>query len=74
MALCFGLEDLKIAGYSDADFAVDIDDRKSTSGYIFLFGGAAVSWLSKKQNCVAKSTMEAEYISCSTTVSNTVWI
>jgi hypothetical protein len=74
MALCFGLEDLKIVGYTDTDFAGDIDDRKYTSGYIFLFRGIAVSWLSKKQSCVAKSTMEAKYISCSTIVSNAVWI
>jgi hypothetical protein len=57
MALCFGLEDLKIARYTDADFARDIDDRKSTSGYIFR--GTTISWLSKKQNYVAKSTMKA---------------
>ena len=51
-----------------------MDDRKSTSGYVFLFGGIAVFWLSKKQGCVAKYTMEAVYIACSTTVSNAVWI
>jgi hypothetical protein len=41
---------------------------------VFLFGGTVVSWSSKKQNCVAKSTMKVEYISCSTTASNVVWI
>jgi hypothetical protein len=41
---------------------------------VFLFGGTVVSWSSKKQNCVAKSTMEVEYISYSTAVSNVVWI
>ena len=46
-------------------FAGDVDDRKSTNG----LGGTIVSWLSKKQSCVAKYTMEAEYISCSTAVS-----
>uniref|UniRef100_A0A2N9FQW9 Reverse transcriptase Ty1/copia-type domain-containing protein n=1 Tax=Fagus sylvatica TaxID=28930 RepID=A0A2N9FQW9_FAGSY len=70
--LCFGLDELEIKGFTDADFAGDTDDRKSTSGYVFLFGGTAVSWLSKKQGCVAKDTMEAEYIACSTTVSNAV--
>ena len=74
MKLCFGLCDLDIKGYTDADFAGDVDDRKSTSGHVFLFGGTAVSWLSKKQSCVAKYTMEAEYIACSTAVSNAVWI
>jgi hypothetical protein len=74
MGLCFGLSNLEIVGFTDADFAGDLDDRKSTSRYVFLFGGTAVSWLSKKQNCVAKSTMEAEYISCNSVVSNAVWI
>jgi hypothetical protein len=74
MGLCFRLEDLNIAGYTNAKFAGDIDDKKSSSGYIFLFGGTVVSWLSKKQNCIAKSIMESEYISCSTAVSNAVWI
>uniref|UniRef100_A0A2N9F3D5 Reverse transcriptase Ty1/copia-type domain-containing protein n=1 Tax=Fagus sylvatica TaxID=28930 RepID=A0A2N9F3D5_FAGSY len=74
MELCFVLEELEIKGFTDADFAGDTEDRKSTSGYVFLFGGTAVSWLSKKQGCVAKYTMEAEYIACSTAVSNVVWI
>ena len=49
-------------GYSDADWGGDIDDRKSTSGYLFQIGGTAVSWRSKKQTCVALSTAEAEYM------------
>ena len=49
-------------GYSDADWAGDIGDRKSTSGYMFLQGGAAISWKSNKQPCVALSTTEAEYV------------
>uniref|UniRef100_A0A2N9F846 Reverse transcriptase Ty1/copia-type domain-containing protein n=1 Tax=Fagus sylvatica TaxID=28930 RepID=A0A2N9F846_FAGSY len=60
MKLCFGLDELEIKGFTNADFARDTDDRKSTSGYVLLFGGTAVSWLSKKQGCVAKYTMEAE--------------
>uniref|UniRef100_A0A2N9EP82 Integrase catalytic domain-containing protein n=1 Tax=Fagus sylvatica TaxID=28930 RepID=A0A2N9EP82_FAGSY len=74
MKLCFGLDELEIKGFTDADFTGDTDDRKSTSEYVFLFGGTAVSWLSKKQGCVAKYTMEVEYIACSTAVSNAVWI
>ncbi len=50
-------------GYSDADCpAGDVDDRTSTSGYVFQISNAAVSWRSKKQSCVALSTAEAEYI------------
>jgi hypothetical protein len=55
-------ENTEIVGFSDADLAGDLNDRKSTSGYIFLMSGAAVSWRNKKQTCVALSTAEAEYI------------
>jgi hypothetical protein len=53
-------DDLSI--YSDANWADDTSDRRSVSGYITLFAGAAVSWSSRKQLTVALSTMEAEYI------------
>jgi hypothetical protein len=43
MKLCFGLDELEIKGFTNADFAGDTDDRKSTSGYVFLFGGTTVS-------------------------------
>ena len=49
-------------GFSDADWGGDLDDRRSTSGYMFQVGGTAISWRSKKQTCVALSTAEAEYI------------
>jgi hypothetical protein len=51
-----------LQGYSDASYAGDTDSRKSTSGYLFMLGGAAVSWSSKQQTIVATSTMEAELI------------
>lgn len=74
MKLCFGIIDLEIIGYTNADFVGDVDDRKSSSSHVFLFGGTIVSWLCKKQGCVAKHTIEAEHISCSTAVSEAVWI
>ncbi|XP_058202632.1 MDIS1-interacting receptor like kinase 2-like [Rhododendron vialii] len=67
-------DNLEVVGYSDADFSGDVDDGKSTSAYVFLLGGGAISWSSKKQSCVAKSTMEAEYISYSGAASEAVWI
>ncbi|PIK49151.1 putative Gag-pol polyprotein [Apostichopus japonicus] len=61
-------------GYSDADWAGDVNDRKSTSGYLFQVSGAAVSWKSKKQTCVALSTAEAEYIALASAAQEAVWL
>ncbi|XP_065638159.1 secreted RxLR effector protein 161-like [Quercus suber] len=51
-----------LAGYSDANWADNADDRKSTSGVCFYVGNNLVSWMSKKQNSISLSTIEAEYI------------
>ncbi|MGR0295448.1 Ty1/Copia family ribonuclease HI, partial [Klebsiella pneumoniae] len=51
--------------FSDADWAGDDIDRKSVSGCIVLHCGNPISWFSRKQSCVALSTMEAEYIASS---------
>jgi hypothetical protein len=53
---------LELAGYSDADCAEKVDDRKSTSGGCFYVGKNLVAWMSKKQNSISLSTVEAEYI------------
>ena len=51
-----------LAGYSDADWAGNANDRKSTSRGCFYVGNNLVSWMSKKQNSISLSTAEAEYI------------
>ncbi|GJY74384.1 hypothetical protein Tco_0478815 [Tanacetum coccineum] len=51
-----------IEGYSDANWISDIKDSRSTSGYVFTLGGAAISWKSSKQTVIAKSMMESEFI------------
>ena len=61
-------------GYSDADWAGDLDDRMSTSGYVFKLSGAAVSWRSKKQSCVSLSTAEAEYMALASAAQEAVWM
>jgi hypothetical protein len=53
---------LKIVGYIDASWANNVDDRKSTTGAIFMLNGGMISCESKKQATVVFSTMEAEYI------------
>lgn len=64
----------KLIGYVDSDYAGDMDDCKSTSGYVFLLGGAAVSWASKKQPIVTLSTTEAEFVSAAFSACQVVWI
>ena len=53
-------ESLEPIGYTDSYFQSDIDSRKSTSRYVFTFGGGAISWRSVKQSSIADSTMEVE--------------
>ena len=61
-------------GFSDSDWAGDINDRRSTSGYVFQICGTAVSWRSKKQSCVALSTAEAEYMALASAAQEAVWM
>jgi hypothetical protein len=58
---------LDIFGFSDANWAGDKNDRKSTTGYLFAIAYGPVSWTSQKQSTVALSTMEAEYMALSDT-------
>lgn len=66
--------DSEIQGYTDSDWAGDPDDRKSTSGYVFTLFGAAISWKSKKQDLVALSSTEAEYVACSIAAKEAIWL
>eukprot|EP00252_Welwitschia_mirabilis_P018561 TRINITY_DN4120_c1_g1_i6.p1 TRINITY_DN4120_c1_g1~~TRINITY_DN4120_c1_g1_i6.p1 ORF type:complete len:221 (-),score=23.51 TRINITY_DN4120_c1_g1_i6:406-1023(-) len=65
---------LDLVGYSDADWAGCIDDRKSTSGACFYMGNCLVSWLSKKQNTTSLSTAEAEYIAAGACCAQLSWM
>lgn len=63
---CFAL----LQCYTDSNFAGDSMDRKSTSGGVITYNGAAVSWSSRKQSIVAMSTAEAEYVALASAVTN----
>lgn len=64
LSLCYKKCDKSLVAYADADWG-NGPDAKSFSGYILVFGGAAISWQSRKQRCIALSTAEAEYIAIS---------
>ena len=63
-----------LTGYSHADWAGDTNDQ-NTSGYIiFMMSGAAISWKSRKQTCVALSTAEAEYVALAGAKQEDTWM
>ena len=71
---CYQAPDVRLVGYSDADWDGNPDARKSTLGYAFLLNGEAITWCSKKQTYIALSTMEAEYVAGSAAVQEGVWL
>jgi hypothetical protein len=65
---------MQLAGYTDADWAGNAADRRSTSGYAFSIGSAAVAWSSKKQPTVALSSTEAEYRGAAVVTCEAIWL
>ncbi|XP_062227345.1 secreted RxLR effector protein 161-like [Phragmites australis] len=65
---------IELVGYSSSDMAKDVDDRKSTTGVLFMLGNSPVSWKSQKQKIVALSSCEAEYVAATTTAYQGVWL
>ncbi|XP_052287365.1 uncharacterized mitochondrial protein AtMg00810-like [Citrus sinensis] len=66
--------DYKLVGYSDIDWGGDLNDRKSTTGFVFLMGNTAFTWMSKKQPIVTLSTCEAEYVAATSSVCHAIWL
>jgi hypothetical protein len=69
-----GEEELVVKGYSDASFQTDADDSKSLFGFMFCLNGGMMSWKSPKQDTVADSMMEAEYIAAFEAAKEAIWI
>ncbi|KAL6278174.1 hypothetical protein ACE6H2_021775 [Prunus campanulata] len=65
---------LNLTAFSDADWAGDPNDRRSTTGLVVFLGSNPVSWSSKKQQTVSRSSTEAEYRALSTTSAELDWI
>ena len=65
---------LSLAGFSHSDWAVNANDRKSTTGGCFYVGANLVAWISKKQNSISLSTTEVEYIVTGSCCSQLLWM
>jgi hypothetical protein len=65
---------LVVAGYSDADWASNADDRKSTSGWCFYVGNNLVAWMSRKKSSISLSTAKVEYIAAGSCCTQLLWM
>ncbi|KAL0541273.1 hypothetical protein IC582_021315 [Cucumis melo] len=72
--LVYRSKDLILTGYTDSDFQIDKDARKSTSGSVFTLNGGAVVWRSIKQSYITDSTMETEYVATCEALKEAVWL
>jgi hypothetical protein len=66
-------DDLRVYAYSDADWAGDLDSRRSTTGYVVYAAGGPIAWQSKLQTTIAVSTMEAEYMAAFGAIQELIW-
>ena len=64
---------ISLTAYCDANYAMDLDDRKSRSGFVLFINHGPVLWASRKQACCASSTTEAEYLAASATTKEIIW-
>lgn len=65
---------MSLLGYTDSDYARDVDDRKRTSWYTFLLNGAAICWSSRNQDIVTMSSTKAEYVAVNSAGCHSVWL
>lgn len=72
--LCKNGRESSLIGFSDSDYAGDLDDRKSTSGFVFMMNSGAVTWSSKKQQIVTLSTTEAEFVAAASSSCQAIWL
>lgn len=66
-------EKTNLVGFTDSDCVGDLDDRKRTSGYVFMMRSEAVSWSLKKQEIVTLSTTEPEFVAATACAAQAMW-
>jgi hypothetical protein len=74
VGLLYQGDQLDCRGYTDSDWAGDQTSRKSTGGYVFTMAGAPISWCSKRQNTIALSSCEAEYMAMTQAAKEAIWL
>jgi hypothetical protein len=73
--LCFrGLAPQGLVRYCGVDWVSDLEDRRSTIGFVFMMGGGAISWSSKRQPTITLSTTEAEYMANTQATKEAIWM
>jgi len=70
----YGSGNGRLEGFVDSDWAGSLDDSKSTTGYVFSLGSGVFSWNSKKQEVVAQSSAEAEYVAAAVATNQAIWV
>ena len=65
---------MKLQDYVDADFVGDIDNRKSTTRFVFTLGGTAISWILNLQKIITLSTTEAKYVATTVVGNEMIWL
>ena len=74
LGLRYAASDVRLHGYTNANWAGDVVDRKSTSRCCFSLGSALISWMSRKEKSVAFRTTEAKYIAASIESCEAIWL
>ena len=68
------VQEMKLVGYVDSDWGSSAEDMKSTTGFCFSLGSGCFSWSTKKQEVVAQSTAEAEFVVATAAAKHAVWL
>ena len=74
LGITYGPPPSRLTGYSDVDWAGDVNTRRFTTGYVVMLNNGAVAWRNQRQPTVALSTMEAEYMALTEATKELKWV